>query len=469
MKLSKILGFALGPVASAAFGLITIPIVAWAFSADDVGRLNILQTTLSFCVLLVVLGLDQAYVREFHESPQRARLLKACVTPGFIVFIIAAIATIPFSKNISKILYGTATPVFYWITLCCAATAFLSRFLSLILRMQERGLAFSMSQIIPKVLQLTLILLLVALGIGRSFSDLLWITAFSSFTVLIVCGWNTRKQWIPAITARPTKQETTSLLKFGFPLIFSGMAYWGLNATSTFVLRSQSSLSELGIYSVTSSFSGVAVIFQSIFTVVWAPTVYKWVSEGVDMSRIDDVAKKALVLACIVFVAVGSFSWITEYLLPPQYIEVKYLLVCAIAPPLLYTLSEITSVGIGITRRTTLTIWITLLALLTNCGLSLWLVPTRGAAGAVIANTVGYLVFFIARTEVSAYVWRSFSRFKMYIILSLAVIFSVATVISGPTFTINHSLAWLCLAPIVGWHFRHEIIIAAKATVRIKF
>jgi O-antigen/teichoic acid export membrane protein len=136
---------------------------------------------------------------------------------------------------------------------------------------------------------------------------------------------------------------------------------------------------------------------------------------------------------------------------------VKYLVLCAIVQPLLYTLSEITSVGIGITRRTVLTIWVTMAALCANVLLSLWLVPMHGAAGAVVANAVAYLVFFVARTETSANVWRQFARARLYVFTSLGVAFAVVTVSLGPTLPFHYALLWFAFTPVVCWCFRVEL------------
>lgn len=458
MNARKIATFALGPVASAAFGLLTVPVIAWAFSAEDVGRLNILQVTVSFGLLMLVLGLDQAYVREFHESTDRARLLKACFTPGFALLVLGGLISLAFSSQLSRLLFGADNPVFYWITLACVVATFVSRFLSLILRMQERGLAFSMSQLIPKALMLALVGGIVLLGLSRSFLQLQLAFLASTIAVVLVCLWNTRRQWRPAIAAKLDRQQLRSLLKFGLPLIFSGLAYWGLIATSSFALRSLSTFAELGIYSVAMSFAGVATIFQSIFSVVWAPIVYKWVAEGTDLTRVDGIARQALAVVCGIFVVCGLFSWLTDYVLPAEYINVKYLVLCAIVHPLLYTLSEITCVGIGVSRRTMLTVWVTLAALCTNVLLNLWLVPAHGAAGAVMANAVAFVVFFVFRTEASARVWRKFPRVRLYIFVSLAVIFSLATVALAPTLPFHYALVWLALLPVVAWCFRAELL-----------
>ena len=66
MNPKKIASFALGPIGGAALGFITLPIITWFFSQEDVGRMAMLNVAVSFSILLYTLGLDQAYVREFH-------------------------------------------------------------------------------------------------------------------------------------------------------------------------------------------------------------------------------------------------------------------------------------------------------------------------------------------------------------------------------------------------------------------
>lgn len=456
MDLRKILGFAFGPIAGAAFGLITVPLVAWAFGADDVGRLNILLVTQSFCLLLVVLGLDQAYVREFHESKDRARLLKACVAPGFVCLLLGAALTIPFRRELSNLLYGASDSIFFWLTLATVFAVFLSRFLSLILRMQERGLAFSMSQVIPKVLLLLLLGGVVLVDLPRSFRVLLWVSFLSTLAVAAVYAWNTRGSWLPALAARLERDEVKSLLAFGFPLIFSGLAFWGLAAAATIALRTWSTLDDLAIYSVANSFAGAAVVLQSIFTVVWAPTVYKWSSQGVDMRLVDRVALQILALIGVFLALCGVFSWVCDWLLPPHYADVKYLVPCMMMQPLLYTLSEVTCVGIAIQRRTIWTVWITLAAMAANMLLCMLLVPRYGATGAAVANAVAFTVFFVARTEVSARIWRPFPRAQLYPAVLVFVGLAVAMAFWGGKAPILAHAIWGMLFVVLLYVFRDQ-------------
>ena len=55
-------------------------------------------------------------------------------------------------------------------------------------------------------------------------------------------------------------------LRYGIPLAFGGLAYWGLVSVDRFLLKQYGTLSELGVYSMAISFGAVALIFQSIFS-----------------------------------------------------------------------------------------------------------------------------------------------------------------------------------------------------------
>lgn len=456
VNIRTILAFAMGPVASAVIGLATVPAIAWIFPPKDVGRLNMVQVSVSFGVLLFNLGLDRAYVREYHEWSDRSALLKACFAPGFLLMLLVMIVSIPFAETIAEWLFGVGHVAYYWVLVACVIVSFVSRFLSLILRMQDRGVAFSLSQILPKIILLVVMGVFLLPIFTRSFGELEVAYLMSLLSVLFVYSWSTRGDWMPALRASVPRKQVNHLLSYGVPLIFAGVAYWGLDATSSLALRSMSTLPELAIYSVSMSFAGVGVVFQTIFTVLWAPMVYKWVATGVDMKRVDGIANQALAVVCAIWAVSGSLSWLTDYVLPAHYAPVKYLMLCCISQPLLYTLSEITCVGIGITRRSMLSMWSTIAALVVNVVGSILLVPSYGATGAVAANAVAFLAFFIARTEASAHVWRSFPRARLYTVVTAAVALSIATLAWGPGNSLQVSLVWLAVLPVVGWCFRAE-------------
>src|SRR5690554_5143228 len=133
----KIIGYALGPIGAAILGFITLPLITWFYSVEDVGRISMLQVVASFSILLFCLGLDQAYVREYHEFDNKPKLFKLSILPGLILILVTySVVFLLNPEFISKWLYGITSTYLTAISIVCFILAFMSRFLSLILRME---------------------------------------------------------------------------------------------------------------------------------------------------------------------------------------------------------------------------------------------------------------------------------------------------------------------------------------------
>lgn len=425
MNARKIAYFSIGPIGGAILGFITLPIVAWFFTPEDIGRLTMLQVVISFSLLFFSLGLDQAYVREFYEVDDKPALLKSVIIPGQIVLwlTILVIALLPWS--VSEILFGIDSIYLTTLLFLSVLIAFNSRFLSLILRMQERGFAFSMSQVLPKLIFLVVIFVYINFSFDAAFENLILAHLISLSAVFVIYAWNTREQWLPAISASIDRKNFIKMLRYAIPLIGGGLAFWGLTAMDKFFLRGLSSFNELGIYSMAVSFAGAALVFQAIFSTVWAPIVYKWVVEGVKPAKIKEVIDYVTLIVIVIWSLAGMFSWLTNYILPSSYEAVQFILIAAMAYPLLYTLSEATGIGIGIKRKTIYTMLAAVIALIINGIGNYLLIPIYGAAGAAVASALSFMIFFIIKTEISVMLWESFERKRMYVLVTVAMSFSL--------------------------------------------
>ncbi|KPD31151.1 MULTISPECIES: lipopolysaccharide biosynthesis protein [Pseudomonas aeruginosa group] len=425
MVFRKIAVFAVGSVGSAVLGLVTLPIITWFYSAEDVGRIAMLQVASNFCVLLFCLGLDQAYVREYHEEKNRSALLKACLFPGLLCLLLSCSFVFFYDASIlAELMYEKNDVLLAYLTILCFIFALVSRFLSLILRMQERALAFSLTQILPKILFLLVIASFITFSVPASFGSLLIAQAISMFAIMSFFAWNTRGEWRPWNDYVLHKARFYELLRFGLPLVIGGVAAWGLYVMDRLFLRAFSSFAELGLYSVAASIAAGAGILGTIFTTIWSPTVFKWAAEGVDEKKIDEVSEHVLACVFYIFVISGLFSWMVPIFLPEMYAPIQYMITVCIASPLLYALSETTAIGISISRRTGLAMLSSILAALTSfCGNYL-LVPLYGAAGAAVATAVAFWFFLFCRTEFSCLVWRQIPRFKLYMITSFCTLTS---------------------------------------------
>lgn len=141
-------------------------------------------------------------------------------------------------------------------------------------------------------------------------------------------------------------------------------------------------------------------------------------------------------------------AWLIDYVLPAQYHAVKFILVCCFAYPLFFTLSEITVVGLHLTRKTFHVLLASGLALITNLIINLLLTPKFGISGAAIATAISFYLLFVFRTEMSALLWRSFARIKTYATGAVILTLACVQALSHEDY-LYWALIWLCMLVLV--------------------
>lgn len=462
MNINKVIHFSIGPVGVSALGFITLPLTAWFFTPEDIGRISLLNVVVGLAVMFFSLGLDQAYVREYHDSNTTPILWKTCFFPGFVLLIILSLLGVLNAQLLSQIIFDIPS---YWYGLgiiVCLISSYCVRFFSLILRMQERGLAFSFSQILPKIIYLIALLIFVLLQVDYSITQLLIATVLSTFFVMLLFAWNTRKEWLIVLFQSLDRVKLKEMLKYSIPLFLSGLAFWGINSLDRIMLKRYSTLEELGFFSVAMSFASVAFIFQSIFTTIWAPIAYKWLKNNVDMSRIFQISEYMTLFIILLFGLAGVLSWVVDFILPSEYFLIKYLMIPCLGIPLFYTLSETTVIGINITKRTGYAMTATVMALVVGVLLNYLLIPSFGAIGAAVASCWTFYLFFILRTEFSCLVWKAMPRIKIYLRTLVVTLLSSFMVLLGAEYYNVFLVLW-CVVVIYSvlalYRVRHEIFV----------
>jgi O-antigen/teichoic acid export membrane protein len=454
----KIVEFSLGPVGGALLALVTLPLMTWIYSAEDIGRISMLQVTNSFCILLFGLGLDQTYVREYHQSLDKVQLLRVCLFPGLGFFGLVVLVMLLGPWSISSILFDISGGIFTLLIVLCLVVGFCSSFLSLVLRMQERAFEYSLSQVIPKFLMFVMLCLVSVFTGLRDFLELLTFYSLSALSVFIFFTWRTRGEWLGVFSKKVEFLNYASALKFGMPLVASGVAYWGMQAVDRIFLRFFSTLDQLGVYSVAASFAGVAIIFQSIFSTVWAPVVYKWSAAGEDVAKISKFLDSITVVVIFAFVSVGMFSGLLEFILPQKYSSVKYLVVACVSGPLFYTLSEVTGIGVTIIRKTSYSIYASVASMLTNLILCYCLIPAYGAAGAAGSTAFSFWIFFVCRTELSCLLWERIPRLKLYCFTFLCMALAIATAV-GVFNALLTVIFWGGVGLLSGFIYKNQVLL----------
>ncbi|HBP36617.1 MULTISPECIES: lipopolysaccharide biosynthesis protein [Raoultella] len=449
MNIKLILSFAIGPIGAAALGFITLPLMTWLYSPEDIGRFGMLNIAVSFAVLLFCLGLDQAYVRQYHESEDRGELLKISVMPGLILLTILSVLFLVRPQYLASLLFGVNIVSAGILTIFIIFFSFLLRFLSLILRMEGRGGGFSLSQLIPKIVTIICLSCFYLFFEYHDFEQLLWASLLGFLSTLIAMLLITMKDWKAAISSRFNFSKSKDMMFFGFPLILGSLAFWGVTAMDRVFLRTLSTFEQLAIFSVAISFANAASIIQSIFSTLWAPMVYKISKNGEEsLNLVNKASKYILLVVVVLFCLAGLFSWVIDYFIPENYKNVKFVLLACLGYPLLYTLSETTVVGIGISKKTSYSMLASVLALGINFGLNYILVPSLGASGAAVSTCITFWFFLIFRTEFSVLCWKKIPRFELYFFTFLCVAGASVEAVWGGGYSIYLKCYWgsvMCL------------------------
>jgi len=432
------------------------------FSPEDIGRITLLQLAISFSFVFGGMALEQAYAREFYEHSDRAALLKITFIPGFILTLIVISMLLLVGADVSELLFGFHDLTFLVLVYVCVLANFIIAYSSLILRMSERALAYSLINLSAKILFLFSVLMVYFLEFPKSFGILIGLHSISVVVAMFSAIWLARKEWFAALHATFLYQQLFGYIRFSLPLVLGGGAYWGLQAVDRVSIRWWSDFEQLGIFSVAVSFAGIAVLFQSVFTTVWTPFIYRWNAEGLDIKSLNQVTEHVLAVVVIIYSLVGTFSWLLSYLLPVKYSIVPYIITACMGAPLLYMLSETTVVGLHLTRKTLFAMLASFLALLVNMVLNYILVPNYGAAGAAAATNLAFFVFFFLRTEFSAILWHPFPRRKLYFFAFLCSAVSSGQSIWYESLGLFSFLLWgfIFLCSLVS--FRATILVAKE-------
>lgn len=443
--MKKYLLFSLGPLGAALLSLITLPILTWHFSPSDVGRLAMLNLAASFAILVFSLGLDQAFIRWYHDVNDKPTLFKSALVPGLLLLVVVIVALTFYLGELSEFILELYSIKYGQYIIVFIILSYFARFFPLILRMNIQGGLYSICQIIPKIVLLLLLQCLYFSDVNDKIEFLLIIQCLSLTAVVLFSGIMTRKVWSASFNFDFNKDTLYGMLKFGFPLILGSAAFWGLTAIDKIFLKYFISLEELAVYSVAVNVAGVAVIVQSVFSTIWAPIVYKWnTSLNVKscVNKINEMIGFITLIISVIICVVGLLSWSLRFIFPDAYDLIPFIVVSCLSFPLFYTLSEVTVVGINLAKKTVFSMIASLITVLINICFNYFLIPKFGAAGAAIATAISMWFFMVIRTELSVYVWEKFHRTKMYIVSFILLITSSLFSILGEQFFYSFMLAW---------------------------
>lgn len=426
--------FIFAPIISGLLGIITVPAFTWFLLQEDLGRYNIFQSLLSIGTVFLILGLDQVLVREFYVLP-KAIILNNILLPISLFSITVFLATYAFKESIwlnlfSSKSYGGIVLLFPIFLMNIYLTL-----LSNIFRMENKGLQYLCTLVLPKIFLLSLLFIYVY--IDKKFETILLVylgslgLTFLSLSNHILTDLKTikLKKFNPLIFK--------NFIKYGLPLVPSSIAFVGVNYSTLIILKKFVTLQQVAVFGVAMSFANIAVMIQTTIAILWTPFVFKQEVNDFKNFNLNFYINFMILLVIILYVVFAYSTNLVSYILPANYQQVDYLIIGCIIPSLIYCVSLITTVGIGITRKSYISLIASSIGLIINIILCFVLVPNHGVVGAIISNMLAYFATFVINTEFSSKIWHTFPRFKVYLIILFLIIYSILIISNFKIFEIK--------------------------------
>jgi O-antigen/teichoic acid export membrane protein len=184
------------------------------------------------------------------------------------------------------------------------------------------------------------------------------------------------------------------LFAFGFPFLFTGLAYWLFTSVDRWMLAELSTGEQVGLYGAASKYAAVITFIITAFAQAWSPFAIKLMRDDPDYRlHYSRIFSLWFFLLAMVGLAVALFSNEALILLtPPDYWAAARVLPALAVGLALFGTTQITALGISLQKRTSFLTYGAWLAAAANIALNLLLTPRYGALGAALASMASYAV-----------------------------------------------------------------------------
>lgn len=373
------------------------PVFTYALSVQEFGSLSLLSTLATLAALFLNCGMDSAMQMHFLEagSEYKRKIIVSTALACVIIFSFAGtiffLGILSFWKNhLSETLHLKWT----WVVVSLLGN----------IGLQLMQLCLNIARITFKAWNFFLLSflqngLLIVFTVGFA-AYLKWGvggfvcgTLLANLLVLPLGLFTIRHNFAWGFD----KRAALSMAAFGYPLIFTGLAYWIFGSMDRWMLGEMSNNTQVGLYSIAFKLASVMIFLVSAFGAAWTPHALN--QRAIDLNYRQFFSQCLTLWFFLLTIAsciLGLFGQEVLYFLTPRaYWEAANTLPYLTAGLTLYGTTQITAIGISIHKKNHLLMAASWTAAIANFLLNLALIPTYGAQGAAIATMASYFILTV--------------------------------------------------------------------------
>lgn len=391
----------MGPILSALVGLMTSPAISWLFDAETLGFYSLINTLVGIVVIISCLGLDSAYLREYHEVENKNTLLTSVVLIPFSLVFLAVM--ILFLFNETSYSFSIFEMIFIGLFLL-SSTA--NRFISVALRMEENNLEYSLSLFLNKLIVLVLLVLFYFLGMSGLYAVSYSLLISSLLLLMFIRSVNSK----PTIPDYDSFNSAKKYLNYGMPFMLSSLVYFAMMGVDKLFIAKFLTVSDLGLYAVALVIPAVFYMFHSIIAVLWNPFIYKLklqlkMENKKLANNIFGIINLVFTFFIFLYVIIYLIKDYILLLFPSEFSSASNLLPLTLIVPIFYILLEMTTVGIHLVKKPKIILITALISLIVNLISTYLLINFYGLYGVALASVIGMFTLFCSRLYFNQMVW----------------------------------------------------------------
>lgn len=398
--LKRLAGFSLGSLVGAVISVLQIPLMTRLMAQGDYGTFSLFKTILFQIPVLLCVGLDQAFVREYHSKDHKIHVFQQAILIPLGVAGLFFLATVFFYRPISQYLFQNPNERLLVLLggLWCVMGV-LERFIFLIVRMAEQAVRYSKIAIVIKLSIFLCTMLFLLLG---------WRTYFGAILGLLLGELAVdfyllyrHRAYFDFSGFEMDWPLLRRMVLYGMPLVLLVGLQAGLNTMDNLFLHRFASRDQLGIYNVGRGIVNLFSIVTTAFSNFWVPTALRWYDSDREMKHFSFISDALLLVLTGVYLVVMLVSPGVRLVLGDQYQGVAGILGLLSISPIMLILSEITTLGIIFQRKTQYNLLISAITIIPTFLVNMTLTPVIGYRGAAIAQATSFIVYYLARTYFS--------------------------------------------------------------------
>jgi O-antigen/teichoic acid export membrane protein len=411
-----------GPLIS----IFMVPIYTRIFTPEDYGVINLVQVTIAFLAVLLILGNDHASGRFYLDTKvdqERKSVASTALILRTVTLVAGCIIFIYFSREISQLIFQTDAYSKYLIIAAAALPFVQCRALCQhMLRYNFRSVSYSIISVATLLVTVSLTILFVV-QLRWGIMGIFWASLISAALFLAINFAITRNYFAFTFSTARLKE----MLAYGIPMVPYGLTVYLIQNADRYFLSYFSSLEQVGLYSMGAHLSSLLLLVFTGTGLAWSPFVFSSYRE--EGSRAIYSRVMSYLIAITLFSVVGLSLFSREVLMiftTPKFFNASTVVPFLALYLAFYHLGLRMGMGINISKKTFHFTWISAVTAGVNIGLNFLLVPPYGMIGAAVATLICSIVWCVLLVYISqqyyyvSYQWGAFCKILAVTLLILS-------------------------------------------------